>query len=139
MNIPPHIQAVWIAAREARANAHCPYSNYRVGAALTAVGHPDLFTGCNVENASYGATICAERSAVCAAVTALGSFTLQDLVLVTERPAPPCGMCLQVITEFANTETRIFLATEEKITHSLTLSDLLPHQFDPSHLHHAHE
>lgn len=134
MNVPPHIHEAWIAARDARANAHCPYSNYRVGAALTAVGHPTLFVGCNVENASYGGTICAERNAICAAVTALGTFILQELVLVTEQTAPPCGICLQVITEFADTKTRIYLANPEKITHNLALVDLLPYQFTPSHL-----
>ncbi|MDA3873898.1 MAG: cytidine deaminase [Kiritimatiellae bacterium] len=139
MNVPPHIHAAWIAACDVRVNAHCPYSNYRVGAALTAVGHPTLFEGCNVENASYGATICAERNAIFAAVTALGTFTIRDLVLVTEQPAPPCGMCLQVITEFADTKTRIYLATAEKITHTLALVDLLPHQFDPSHLDTPHD
>lgn len=139
MNIPSHIQEAWTAARDARENAHCPYSKYRVGAALTAVGHPTLFTGCNVENASYGATICAERNAVCAAVTALGTFIIRDLVLVTEQTAPPCGMCLQVISEFADSETRIFLATPEKITHTLALADVLPHQFDPSHLSTSHD
>ncbi|MEX2605908.1 MAG: cytidine deaminase [Kiritimatiellia bacterium] len=139
MNVPPHIHAAWNAALDVRANAHCPYSNYRVGAALLAVGHPTLFVGCNVENASYGATLCAERNAICAAVTALGTFTLRDLVLVTEQTAPPCGMCLQVIIEFADTNTRIYLATPEKITHKLALADLLPHQFDPSHLYSSHD
>jgi cytidine deaminase len=139
MNVSPHINTAWIAACEVRANAHCPYSKYRVGAALLAVGHPTLFVGCNVENASYGATICAERNAVCAAVTALGTFTIQDLVLVNEQSAPPCGICLQVLMEFANTESRIFLATAEKITHKLALTDLLPHPFAPSYLPKSHD
>ena len=87
-----------------------------------------------MENASYGATICAERNAVLSAVAALGNIEIKTLVLVTREPAPPCGMCLQVLSEFCGPETRIFLATPEKISHKRALNDFLPLQFSPENL-----
>ena len=90
------------AARTAMKNAYAPYSRYRVGAALlTTTGA--LFTGCNVENASYGATNCAERTAIFSAVAQLGPhMKVQAIAVVNGRNAPcsPCGVCRQVIYEF---------------------------------------
>lgn len=86
------------AAAEAGRNAHAPFSNYHVGAALlTSDGR--LFSGCNVENRSYGLTICAERGAVCAAM-AEGAREFRWLTLVLPGAQPPCGACLQVLSEF---------------------------------------
>ncbi|MDF3127685.1 cytidine deaminase [Kiritimatiellaeota bacterium B1221] len=139
MNITPEIESCWTAACEVRQHAYAPYSNYQVGAALITDQSPQIFRGCNVENASYGATICAERNAILSAVAALGTITIRDLVLVTREPASPCGMCLQVLSEFCDSETRIFLASPEKIFHRHALTDFLPIQFSSDKLELPHD
>ncbi len=139
MKTTPEIEACWTAACKVRENAYAPYSKYLVGAALLTDQSPEIFCGCNVENASYGATICAERNAVLSAVAALGKITIREIVLVTRDPAPPCGMCLQVLSEFSDSETRIYLASPEKIFHRHALTDFLPIQFSSDKLELPHD
>ncbi len=115
------------AAREAQSHAYAPYSSFRVGAALEAVDGR-VFTGCNVESASYGLTICAERAAVAFAV-AQGARTFRQIVIVSdsEPPASPCGACRQVLAEFGmDLEVR---AVGRASTLQWRLADLLPAAF----------
>jgi cytidine deaminase len=121
-----------VAARE---NAHAPYSNFRVGAAVQAGER--AYPGCNVENASYGLTICAERAAVFAAVAA-GETRIDAVAVVTDTPHPttPCGACRQVLREFG-VEMRVVCATVGGALVEYTLSELLPASFGPENLSHS--
>lgn len=126
MNDPLGLEALVAAARAARANAYAPYSGYAVGAAIRDEdGH--VWVGVNVENASYGATICAERGAVMAMVAA-GAMRISALAVATRDGGPPCGMCLQVLGEFARLETPVLVASDTEIT-PYRLGDLMPHRF----------
>ena len=111
-------------ARQARRRAHAPYSGFRVGAALR-TRRGEIVTGCNVENASYGLTICAERAAVCAAVAA-GARSLRRAVVVTDidPPAAPCGACRQVLSEFGPDLTVTAVGPRQSV--SWTMGELLP-------------
>jgi cytidine deaminase len=119
------------AARRAREHAYAPYSGYLVGAAvLTADGK--VITGCNVENASYGATICAERVALTAAV-AQGHRAFVALALVTENGGAPCGLCRQVMAELAP-EMKVYIGVARGGHTETTVAELLPHAFGPAAL-----
>lgn len=119
------------AALRAVQNSYSPYSKFPVGAALTTSGGK-VFTGCNVENASYGLTMCAERVAVMKAVSE-GSQKFKALAVVGGRgkAARPCGACLQVLAEFCGPDFPVSLASLDKPDRieRLTLGDLLPHTF----------
>jgi cytidine deaminase len=123
------------AAREAREHAYAPYSNYQVGAALLS-GSGQIFTGCNVENASYGLCLCAERSAV-AAMIATGERAIRAIAIVTDGPVPgpPCGMCRQVLAEFAD-DLPVHLASAQagSLARTTSLSKLLADPFRPAML-----
>jgi cytidine deaminase len=121
------------AAREALARAYAPYSGFRVGAALRGVDG-SVVTGCNVENASFGATICAERAAVAAAVgRGVQAFDALYLVTEAEEPTPPCGICRQVLVEFGPALV-IVSWTCGGAEARWTLDELLPHPFTPGSL-----
>jgi cytidine deaminase len=128
------IQALYQAAVNARRNAYAPYSGCLVGAAIrTAAG--GLYVGCNVENASYGATICAERVAIGAAVSAEAKPQIVAVMVVTdaEVPWPPCGMCRQVIVEFGS-NCMIYCANLQGEIKSTPFAELYPQAFAPEHL-----
>lgn len=116
-------------------NAHAPYSGFRVGAALAADGDA-IFAGCNVENSSFPAGICAERNALGAAVQA-GHRAFRELVIVTEadEPTPPCGMCRQALVEFAPA-LKITSIGGTGASASWSLADLLPAPFTQASLKH---
>jgi cytidine deaminase len=117
------------AARRAREHAHAPFSHFKVGAALEAADGT-IITGCNVENATYGLTICAERVAVFKAVSeGHRQFTRIAVVADTDAPTPPCGACRQILWEFGG-DLRILLANLKEAKGSHQLKDLLPMPFD---------
>ncbi len=121
------------AARAARRHARAPYSKFKVGAALlTASG--EVITGCNIENATYGLTICAERVAMFKALSeGHRTFTRIAIVCDTSGPAPPCGACRQVLWEFGG-NLEILLANTRRETGRHRLSELFPHPFDGRNL-----
>jgi cytidine deaminase len=121
------IEEVLALAREVQGRAHAPYSGFKVGAILE-TREGVTFSGCNVENASFGLTICAERNALAAAVAA-GERTFQRLFLVTdgEEPVPPCGACREVLAEFNPDLIIVSVAGESR--EEWRLSELLPRPF----------
>jgi cytidine deaminase len=135
MSFPKIVQEAFHQAKAVRQRAYAPYSKFLVGAAVKVQGQDHIISGCNVENASYGATICAERSAILSAV-AQGFTRFDFLVLVTGTPNGdmPCGQCLQVMAEFFEGETPVYICNDESILRSVSFRELLPNQFDKSSL-----
>ncbi|AEB10393.1 cytidine deaminase [Desulfobacca acetoxidans] len=126
----PLIHTLMAAARQAREAAYAPYSgDFRVGAAVL-TGDGQVFTGCNVENASFGASMCAERVAIFAAVAA-GQRQLTALVVIadTPQPIPPCGLCRQVLAEFAPA-CQVIMANTKGDYQVATMEQLLPYPFE---------
>ena len=116
----------------AQKKAYCPYSHYQVGAALLTKSGK-IYTGCNVENASYGLTICAERTAIFKAVSE-GEKEIEAIVVATKDGGMPCGACRQVLNEF-NPKMTVISADEKGNIHSDTvLNDLLIKAFGPANL-----
>jgi cytidine deaminase len=125
-------EALIAAAKKAQEQAYAPYSGFRVGAAVEAEDGT-IYTGCNIENASYGLTICAERAAVAAAVTA-GHRRIVRAAVVTDAdpPAAPCGACRQVLSEFGPALT--VFASGPRGQRRWTMTELLPDAFGPGEL-----
>jgi cytidine deaminase len=121
------------AARQARENAHAPFSDFRVGAALRA-GSGRIYTGCNIENATLGLTCCAERVAIFKAMSE-GERDFNAIAVVTDvdRLTPPCGACRQLIWEFCG-DIPVLLANLHGKVEKETAARLLPRQFDGSFL-----
>ncbi len=137
LNYPELIES----ALAVRQNAYTPYSNYKVGAALLAASG-QIYVGCNVENASYGATICAERAAVVQAISA-GEHEFTALAIVgyaedqrdaNDTFAYPCGICRQVLSEFCHPDMPIVIARSTSDYRLSSMSALLPESFGPQHL-----
>ena len=132
------VKDLFQAAKKVRMKAHAPYSKFKVGAAiLDEKGR--IHVGCNVENSSYGGTICAERAAITAMVAA-GGTQVRDIVVVTDTPngCPPCGFCRQVLLEFESKSlehpTMVHISHTRAIRDSVPLKVLLPYGFDESYL-----
>jgi cytidine deaminase len=133
MTAKPNNDALLAAARTARENAVAPFSHFRVGAAVRAKSGR-VYSGCNVENASYGLTICAERVAIFKALSE-GERGFDAIAVVTdaEKLTPPCGACRQIIWEFCG-DAEVILGNLKSKTETHRMSALLPHPFDASNL-----
>ena len=129
------LRRLLVAAKEAAARAYCPYSGFRVGAAVLS-GRGEVFAGCNVENASYGLTSCAERNAVFR-MAAAGEPppTIQAVLIYTPTPTPtaPCGACRQVLNEFGPS-CEVVSTCDGPDQIRTTLDQLLPDSFGPRNL-----
>jgi len=121
-------------AKNARRWAHAPYSNFSVGAALLS-SDGRVFTGCNVENSTYGLSMCAERVAIFKAVSE-GAQEISRVAVVTDHDhiAPPCGCCRQMIWEFSTTDTEVVLANLTGDVRTYRITELLPEAFDERYL-----
>jgi cytidine deaminase len=127
--MPDSLTALLEAARAVRGRAHAPFSRFQVGAALE-TDDGTIITGCNVENATYGLTVCAERVAVFKAISE-GQRRFRRIVVVadTAEPTPPCGACRQILWEFGG-DLEVILADLMLIKATHRLRDLLPFPFD---------
>jgi cytidine deaminase len=129
MNIEAGIDRLLEAARRVKERAYAPYSHFHVGAALlTAAGK--LYSGCNVENTSYGLTICAERNAIFQMV-AQGEQRIDRILVIgdTDEFLPPCGACRQVMTEFSTEETIVYMCNRHGEYKKTTMAELMPYTF----------
>lgn len=131
--LPPKLLSELIGkAIEGQKNSYAPYSQYFVGAAvLTKSGK--IYSGCNIENASYGLGNCAERTAIFKAVSE-GEKEIEAIVIVTRDGGLSCGACRQVLNEFNPNMTVIAIDENKQVRHETTLDQLLPHAFGPSNL-----
>jgi cytidine deaminase len=131
--VPAKVRALWKRAVEARKRSYSPYSHFAVGAAFAS--GPRIFAGCNVENASYGGTVCAERVALLKAVSE-GVKNFDTLVVVGELDdgTAPCALCLQSLAEFCAPDMKVWLANPRRILRCYRFAELLPVSFGPRDL-----
>lgn len=119
-------------AKKASENSHSPYSRAKVGSAIETVDGK-VYSGCNIENASFGGTVCAERVAIWKAASE-GHRSIKKVYVFTKDGWPPCGLCLQVMTEFASPELEITIGNESGQETTKKLKDFLPLAFTPANL-----
>lgn len=131
INVDPGIESAFEVAIKAQSHSYSPYSKFAVGAAFKFAGDPTLYAGCNVENMSFGATNCAERTAIFSKVANSGHGVIEYAVVIanTETPTPPCALCLQVMNEFNELDFPIYLGNPKGLTKKMTFKELLPYGF----------
>lgn len=130
-----NIEELIVEAKKARELAYVPYSTFKVGAALL-TKDGKVYHGCNIENAAYSATNCAERTALFKAYSdGDKEFTALAVVADTERPVPPCGVCRQVIAELCPSDLKVYLTNLKGDIKELTVAELLPGAFTAEDLH----
>lgn len=123
------VKELYDLAVKAKKNAYAPYSNFHVGSALR-TKEGNIYSGCNVENSSYGVTICAERNAIFK-MAGEGEREITDILVVgdTEKFLPPCGACRQVIAEFSGEDTRVIMCNKKGEYMETTVKEILPFGF----------
>jgi cytidine deaminase len=117
-------------------NSYSPYSQFKVASAIK-LDNGKIYAGCNIENASYGATLCAERVAIFKAMSEEGACKIKEVVVITNSSKiwPPCGLCLQVFAEFSEDNTVFYLSNETgENFEQFTFNQLLPQHFSPDFL-----
>lgn len=140
--VPAGLKQLYSVAKKARKNAHAPHSGCKVGAAIR-LANGKIYPGCNVENSSYGGTVCAERGALQTAVCAEGRIRVKEILVVTDASPPwmPCGLCRQVISEFvANApggDIPIYSTNLKGEMLATTFKQLYPGLFSPAELRKA--
>ncbi len=129
------LSALVKASQKASKNSYSPYSKKKIGAALL-LENKQIVTGCNIENASYGGTVCAERVALWKCLSENPKAKVTDVAVFSneQKPWSPCGMCRQVMVEFCDIKTRIHLVNKSGIQKTFTLGELLPEAFNTSDL-----
>lgn len=129
-----HTSKLFDAAKAASENAHAPYSNYHVGASILST-KGNIYAGTNVENVSYGLTMCAESAAIAQMVTA-GDTKIKELLVMANHDTmcTPCGACRQRIAEFTDGGAKIHLCNSQKVLEVTTLSELLPKTFEKDNI-----
>ena len=134
MKTTKNFQKLLQAAKKAQSHSHSPYSRFPVGAAVL-MNNGKIYSGCNVENSSFGGSICAERVAITKAISE-GAKKILELVLVTKTspPAAPCGICRQFISEFATKDLLIHCANPSGAVKTAEFSSLLPFKFSKADL-----
>lgn len=120
-------------AHQVAERAYSPYSNFNVGVCILANGQ--LYSGCNVENASYSLCTCAEESAIAGMVSS-GVIAIDEIVVTSlgDQPCFPCGACRQRILEFSHPKTKIHVCIKDKLHQTYSIEDLIPHSFGKAHL-----
>jgi len=137
MQVDEQVKQAHQVAVDHNKNSYAPYSKLHVSAALVIKGQALPVAGVNVENVSYGATICAERSAVLSAQSQFGDFEVDFIVVISDIDGPaisPCGMCLQVLIEFCPGDTPVYLGDLKGVTQMRRLEEFLPHAFTKAEL-----
>jgi homotetrameric cytidine deaminase len=131
MKVSKDVEKAYKKALSSRSYSYSPYSHFAVGAAVKLRGKAEPVGGCNVENASFGATICAERVALHAAVSQFGKIDPEFIVVVTgeKKATVPCALCLQTMAEFCADTCEVYLASDREILKKYALRDLLPYPF----------
>lgn len=134
MKIPSAVKKAHKAAVKVRKASYSPYSKFKVGSALV-TSKEKIYVGTNIENANYGGTICAERVAIFEAVKN-GDKKFDHIVVVTDAktPTPPCGFCRQIMAEFFDDETQIWIGNLKELKSVYTFKEILPEAFGPKNL-----